>query len=81
MYHNFIALIVNVVIRKLTTLAPKNSSLIKMSLLGKNSLEERETSIFVSSQLPHTKIAAQIYNEVASLSELKHQITVKNEAE
>ena len=38
-------------------------------------------SIFVSSQLPHTKIATQIYNEVASLSELKHQITVKNEAE
>ena len=57
----------------------KNGSLIRMALLGKPSLEG--TSIFVSSQLPHTKIATQLYNEVASLSELKHQITVKNEAE
>jgi len=33
----------------------KNGSLIRMALLGKLSLEG--TSIFVSSQLPHTKIS------------------------
>lgn len=49
MYHNFIALIVKVVIRKLTTLVPKNSSLIEMTLLGKNSLEERDINFCIKS--------------------------------